>query len=81
MRGPHDAVQQPDRAPGAAGEVVLHRPALTTAPEFALKLVYGEMAEEMLLSGLRVVPRRLPDAGFAFDYPDLASALRHELGR
>lgn len=60
---------------------VLHRPALTTAPEFAVKLMFGEMGEEMLLAGLRAVPRRLLDAGFAFDYPDLASALRHELGR
>ena len=59
---------------------VLHRPTLTRAPEFALKLVYGEMAEEMLFASQRVVPRRLLDAGFTFSHPSLESALRHVLG-
>jgi uncharacterized protein (TIGR01777 family) len=58
---------------------VMHRPALATVPEFAVKLMFGEMGEETLLAGQRVVPRRLLDAGFAFDYPELAGALRHEL--
>lgn len=60
---------------------VLHRPAVTTVPEFVVKLMFGEMGEETLLAGQRVVPRRLLDAGFTFDYPELAGALRHELGR
>jgi NAD dependent epimerase/dehydratase family enzyme len=38
------------------------------------------MADEMLLSGANVRPARLQAAGFAFDYPDLERALRHELG-
>jgi len=60
---------------------VLHRPALATVPEFAVKLMFGEMGEETLLSGQRVLPRVLLDAGFQFDYPDLAPALRRELGK
>jgi uncharacterized protein (TIGR01777 family) len=60
---------------------VLHRPALATVPEFAVKLMFGEMGEETLLSGQRVLPRRLLDANFRFEYPDLAAALRHELGK
>ena len=60
---------------------VLHRPALATVPEFAIKLMFGEMGEETLLSGQRVVPKCLSDNGFRFDYPDLASALAHELGK
>lgn len=60
---------------------VLHRPALATVPEFAVKVMFGEMGEETLLAGQRVLPRRLLDAGFTFDYPELAAALRHELGR
>lgn len=60
---------------------VIHRPALTTVPEFAVKLMFGEMGEETLLSGQRVLPRRLLDAGFTFDFPELAAALRHELGK
>ena len=58
---------------------VLHRPAVATVPEFAVKLMFGEMGEETLLSGQRVLPRRLVDAGFTFDFPELAPALRHEL--
>ena len=60
---------------------VLHRPAVATVPEFALKLMYGEMAEETLLTGQRVLPRHLLAAGFRFEYPELEAALRHELGR
>lgn len=60
---------------------VIHRPAIATVPEFAIKLMFGEMGEETLLSGQRVLPRRLLDAGFPFDFPDLAAALRHELGK
>ena len=60
---------------------VLHRPALATVPEFAVKLMFGEMGEETLLSGQRVLPQRLLDSRFHFDYPELAGALRHELGK
>ena len=60
---------------------VLHRPAIATVPEFAVKMMFGEMGEETLLAGQRVLPRRLVDAGFAFDFPQLAAALRHELGK
>ena len=60
---------------------VIHRPAIATVPEFAIKLMFGEMGEETLLSGQRVLPRRLLDAGFTFDFPDLAGAFRHELGK
>lgn len=60
---------------------VLHRPAIATVPEFAVKLMFGEMGEETLLSGQRVLPRRLLDSNFRFEYPELAAALRHELGK
>ena len=60
---------------------VLHRPAVATVPEFAVKLMFGEMGEETLLSGQRVTPRGLLDAGFQFEFPTLADALRHELGK
>jgi len=60
---------------------VLHRPAIATVPEFAVKLMFGEMGEETLLSGQRVVPKSLLDRGFQFEYSALAAALRHELGK
>jgi len=58
------------RALGAA----LHRPALLPAPGFALKLVFGEMAE-ILLASQRVLPRAAESAGFHFEHPDLEAAL------
>lgn len=45
----------------------LHRPAIVPAPAFALKLVFGQMAEEVLLAGQRVVPARPLGEGFAFE--------------
>jgi len=53
----------------------LHRPTIMTAPAFALRLVFGEMADEALLSSTRTLPRRLIAAGFRFTHPDLHSAI------
>ena len=58
---------------------VLNRPALVPVPGIALELLYGEMARATLLAGQRVRPAALAAAGFAFDYPTLEQALRHEL--
>ncbi|HVE72077.1 MAG TPA: TIGR01777 family oxidoreductase [Thermoanaerobaculia bacterium] len=56
----------------------LHRPAFMPAPAFALKLAFGDMAEEVLLGGQRVVPRRAEREGFVFEVPTLdASFARH----
>jgi uncharacterized protein (TIGR01777 family) len=52
----------------------LHRPALLSTPAFALKILFGEMAD-ILLTGQRVVPTRATAAGFEFKYADLTSAL------
>lgn len=60
------------KALGAA----LNRPALIPMPAFVLKLMMGEMAEELLLSGQRVVPAKLTRSGFEFKYPQLDDALR-----
>ncbi len=56
----------------------LHRPALLPAPAFALRLAFGQMAEEVLLGGQRVLPRRAEREGFRFEVPTLdASFARH----
>ena len=60
---------------------VLRRPALLRLPRFALRVLFGAMADEALLTSLRVVPRKLLDSGFAFDHPELDWALRFVLGR
>jgi uncharacterized protein (TIGR01777 family) len=58
---------------------VLGRPTVFSMPAFAARFAFGEMADEMLLSGVRVEPSALLKAGFAFQYPELDSALRHLL--
>jgi hypothetical protein len=60
---------------------VLSRPAIFPMPQAALRLALGEMADGTVLSSARVIPSRLLEAGFRFGQPDLASALRHVLGR
>ncbi len=54
----------------------LHRPAVLPVPAFALRVVFGEMAEATILQSERVVPARLSAAGFDFAYPKLDAALR-----
>jgi uncharacterized protein (TIGR01777 family) len=53
----------------------LHRPAFMPAPAFALRIAFGEMADEMLLGGQRVVPRRAEREGFGFEVPTLDASL------
>ncbi len=55
---------------------VIHRPALLPAPAFALRIALGPMADEALMLSTRVVPAKLVDAGFRFDYPEIEGALR-----
>jgi uncharacterized protein (TIGR01777 family) len=57
----------------------LHRPAFMPAPAFALRLVFGQMADEMLLGGQRVLPVRAAAEGFTFEHPTLAAAFKHAL--
>lgn len=59
---------------------VLRRPAPLPVPAFALKLVMGPLAGE-LLGSRRVVPKRLVESGFAYRHATLESALAAELGR
>lgn len=58
---------------------VLHRPTFLPMPATAARLALGEMADALLLSSTRVVPQRLLDHGYAFEYPELEPALRHLL--
>ncbi len=53
----------------------LDRPCIFRVPAFAVKLALGSEAAEIVLTGQRAIPRRLVDAGFAFVFPELESAL------
>ncbi len=60
---------------------VLGRPTIAPLPAFVVKLLMGEMGEELLLASTRVVPNRLQETGYQFRCPTLDGALRHLLGR
>ena len=55
----------------------IHRPALLPTPALPLRILFGDMADEVLLGGQRVVPARITGAGFAFRYPTLEQAFAH----
>lgn len=54
---------------------VLRRPAIVVVPEFAVRLMYGQMGMESIVWGQRVDPGRLLAAGFRFGFPELEPAL------
>ena len=54
---------------------VLKRPAIFPMPAFAARIVFGQMADELLLSSQRVEPTKLIASGYPFQYPDLRKAL------
>jgi uncharacterized protein (TIGR01777 family) len=83
LRGPVNAVSpnpvQNAEFTRALGQTV-HRPTIFPMPAFAARLAFGEMADALLLSSQRVVPRRLEGAGYRFLAPELSAALRSLLG-
>ena len=56
----------------------LHRPTVAPVPGFAIRLLYGEMAD-LVVYGQRAVPARPLELGFTFRHPDLDEALRSAL--
>lgn len=60
---------------------VLGRPALLPLPGFAVRALFGDMGEALLLKGARVEPAALQRAGFCFEHPRLGDALGALLGQ
>lgn len=58
---------------------ILQRPTLLSVPEIALRVLLGEMADEMFLSSTRVIPAKLQKMNYQFKYPELKQALEHLL--
>lgn len=84
MAGPHNlAAPEPltnrqfTKALGAA----LRRPTIFPMPAFIVKTIFGEMGDQLLLRGVRAVPRRLLESGHIFRGVDLKSSLRLMLGK
>jgi uncharacterized protein (TIGR01777 family) len=59
---------------------ILRRPALLAVPAFALRIMFGAMADEALLASARVLPAKLQAAGFKFSMPEINEALRAAVG-
>lgn len=60
---------------------VLRRPAILPVPPAALRVMFGELADEALLASTRALPGQLHASGYAFRHAALEPALRHVLGR
>lgn len=54
---------------------VLHRPSILPMPAFVVKLLMGQMGDELLLSGKKIIPLKVLDAGYQFKYQKLEPAL------
>ena len=82
LRGPVNAV-----APQAVRNVeftkllggVLGRPARMPVPAWAVRCLFGEMGDALLLASTRAVPSALLRSGFAFQHPQLQAALQYLL--
>jgi len=55
---------------------VMKRPSWLPVPGFLLRMMLGEKAEELILSGQRAMPKRLLESGYEFLYPEAELALR-----
>ncbi len=60
---------------------VLRRPAQLRVPERAVRVLLGQMGDELILASAQMIPQRLEASGFEFLHPDLESSLRTQLGR
>lgn len=83
LRGAVNATApQPVRNARFAQELgrALHRPALLRAPAALLHLLAGDLADELLLGGQRVLPQKAQASGFRFRHPTLRGALSEILG-
>jgi uncharacterized protein len=83
LRGPVNATApEPVRNATFTHELAraLHRPAFLRLPAAPLRWLGGDMAEELLLTGRRVVPDKALKSGFVFRYPSLRAALAAILG-
>ena len=60
---------------------IKRRPVLFLLPPFIVKMIFGDMGRELLLSSTRVYPEKLIKAGFKFRFPQLRESLEYQLGK
>ena len=56
--------------------MVLDRPSWFHIPPFMIRILFGEMGKETLLSSQKIYPQKLLDTGYSFHYPKLEDALK-----
>lgn len=54
----------------------MKRPVFLPLPDFVLKLIFGDMAEEIMLNGQKVIPERAEQSGYKFRFRTLSDALK-----
>ena len=57
----------------------LSRPALFDVPEFVIKILFGDMGEALLVNGQKVLPQKLLEYGYKFQFTNLELALKNIL--
>ena len=57
----------------------LNRPCFFDMPKLVAKILFGQMAEELLISGQNVYPEKLLESGYKFQNPSLESAITEAL--
>ena len=60
---------------------VLHKPAAVRIPAFLLRLMMKDMADELILNGKKILPKRLVEAGYSFQHTDFEEAFRYVLSK
>ncbi len=52
------------------------RPCIFKIPSFILKAIFGQMADEIMLKGQKILPQKALNNGFEFRYPDIETSLQ-----
>jgi len=60
---------------------VLRRPTCLPVPAFAIRMMLGEMGEDLLLASAKVIPRKLEESGYHFKQTEVEAAMRAALKR
>ena len=60
---------------------ILKRPQFLSMPKIMVKLLFGQMGEELLLSSHHIKPQKLINYGFKFKYPHIDQAIEHSLNK
>lgn len=55
------------------------RASFIKTPAIIMKLIFGKMAEELILNGQKILPQRLLDKGYEFQFNDIEKAIEFEL--